>query len=198
MKTRRTNKEIIIQIGIITLSVCMLLGCILYIAFNVCCMKIYANNEPEGIAVFCENDDELLLSWLAGCENDDELLLSLLGGVKRTQHDFCPVCGEKTEDVGVIVSENCLKCNAKISENDKFCSSCGSAVEKIYLKEWLKKKEVSNFEEYVKNYEDEIDNRTSKCVLLAFACILPFCLIINSGKIAEIICRKSKKKNNTN
>lgn len=180
MKTRKKNKENAMRISITILSICMLLGCTLYIGYNVCCRNILViNSEPEELSVYCKNDEELLLSWITG--------------YKRTQHEFCPVCGEKTEDVGIIASENCLKCNAKIGEKSKYCSSCGSKVEKIYFKDWIKEKGFSSFDEYDKDYANKKDVRTTEIILAAFSWIIPICLIIFSREISETICRKRKQ-----
>ena len=180
MKTRKKNKENAMRISITILSICMLLGCTLYIGYNVCCRNILViNSEPEELSVYCKNDEELLLSWTTG--------------YKRTQHEFCPVCGEKTEDVGIIASENCLKCIAKIGEKSKYCSSCGSKVEKIYFKDWIKEKGFSSFDEYDKDYANKKDVRTTEIILAAFSWIIPICLIIFSREISETICRKRKQ-----
>ena len=67
------------------------------------------------------------------------------GSMSITNYDFCPKCGGKLEEVGIVNLESCIKCNTEINKKDKYCSSCGTENKKQKANRWLKEKECTSF-----------------------------------------------------
>lgn len=178
MKNKRNSKtKVVIQSIICVISGIMLLGCMYYTGKNYCSISILRSQLTNDVSVFCAQDNTLLFSWTRGSYN-------------ANYEKFCSTCGEKVEDVGVVSSEDCLKCNIRIDSKYKYCPSCGEEVKRIPLKDWLKEKEFSTFEEYSDYYNAKISNKQLNYIRGSFLCVLSLLLITGSGDISRSISKK--------
>ena len=181
MENKKNNKtKIIIQSIICAISGIMLLVCMYYVGKNFHNAIIFRIQSSNNISVFCSNDDELLITF-----NTE--------GIYGTRHEFCPTCGEKVEDVGLVSSGKCLNCNIRVDSKYKYCSSCGQEVKQIPLKDWLKREGFSTFKEYGDYYDNAMWDEL-KPIWGMFACALLLVLIIYSGDISRKISKKINKK----
>lgn len=128
------------------------------------------------------------------CMNDGELLISQPGLENVIHRKFCPTCGKPTEKVGVMSPDYCPECDVTVGENDQYCSLCGNKKEKTSLHNWLEMKQYCTTEKYLETIETAKEKNTNKCLAYAFVYMGFFVLYINAESIADMFCRKKKKK----
>ena len=179
MKIKENPQRNKLQNTIIVVAGIIIVACILTVIHSFVKLGDTLEKEPN-MKILCENDNEVLYYWW--------------NGFSITNYDFCPKCGGKLEEVGIVNLESCIKCNTEINKKDKYCSSCGTENKKQKANRWLKEKECTSFNECKNNFWKKIVISIAEIFISLIAFTIALLMIANSNRIFQKIVSDEKEK----
>lgn len=171
-KTEKLQRKISITAGIVAIASILLIFTDLYnFGFNTLA------KEPD-MLILCEGDNEILYRWWCG--------------ISLTEHEYCAKCGKSIEEVGIIVPEKCLECNASVKQEDEFCHSCGAKVEDMKLRSWLNERECKTLKEYTEGFRNTVIKHVITISIFAVFFVFGVIALTSSEELAEKSLRKRR------